>query len=164
MNTEADTTHIRVALAAALLVIAIWLGALIYFTGHIDDRSHLNELGDAFGSVNALFSGLAMVGVIIAILLQKRELGLQIEELQKSVKAQEDAAKALSQQIQVESSAVRIRALSALLSSYNAGLRMMEERRNAQGPSTGPSFQDMWPTIEKVMKVEAELKELIEKT
>lgn len=39
------------------------------------------EFGDMFGGINALFSGLAFVGVIYAILLQRRELQLQREEL-----------------------------------------------------------------------------------
>ncbi len=37
--------------------------------------------GDTFGSINALFSGLAFVGLIYAILLQREELGLQRQEL-----------------------------------------------------------------------------------
>ncbi len=39
-----------------------------------------------FGSVNALFSGWAFVGVIIAILLQKEELELQRKELEETRK------------------------------------------------------------------------------
>lgn len=39
------------------------------------------EFGDTFGVTNALFSGLAFGGVIIAILLQKKELELQREEM-----------------------------------------------------------------------------------
>ena len=38
--------------------------------------------GDMFGAVNSLFSGLAFAGVIIAILLQRKELELQREELE----------------------------------------------------------------------------------
>lgn len=37
--------------------------------------------GDMFGSINALFSGLAFAGIIYTILLQREELGLQREEL-----------------------------------------------------------------------------------
>jgi hypothetical protein len=36
--------------------------------------------GDQFGAVNALFSGLALVGVVIALILQQRELWLALEE------------------------------------------------------------------------------------
>ena len=34
-----------------------------------------------FGAINALFAGLAFAGVIIAILIQQKELSLQVEEL-----------------------------------------------------------------------------------
>jgi hypothetical protein len=42
------------------------------------------EFGDMFGAPNALFSGLAFVGVIVAILLQKQELELQREEIRQN--------------------------------------------------------------------------------
>lgn len=56
------------------------------------------QYGDSFGAVNALFSGLAFVGVIVAILLQRQELQLQREELTKSVEAQQGTEKALRAQ------------------------------------------------------------------
>ena len=40
--------------------------------------------GDQFGAVNALFSGLAFAGLIITLILQKRELGLQRDELEQT--------------------------------------------------------------------------------
>src|SRR5687768_66077 len=43
-----------------------------------------SALGDMFGAVNALFSGAAFFGVIVAILLQKEELGLQRKELEQT--------------------------------------------------------------------------------
>ena len=53
-------------------------------------------VGDMFGSINALFSGFALCGVIYAIFLQRKELELQREELKltreelkKSAKAQQ---------------------------------------------------------------------------
>jgi len=42
------------------------------------------EFGDMFGSVNALFSGLALLGVVVAILMQRSELRLQREELEQT--------------------------------------------------------------------------------
>ncbi len=39
------------------------------------------EFGDTFGALNALFSGLATGGVLIAILMQRQELIFQREEL-----------------------------------------------------------------------------------
>ena len=46
--------------------------------------STVGEFGDMFGAVNALFSGLAFVGVIIAIMMQSKELELQREELKQT--------------------------------------------------------------------------------
>ncbi|MBK8567704.1 MAG: hypothetical protein IPN76_31390 [Saprospiraceae bacterium] len=42
----------------------------------------LGEIGDMYGSVNAIFSGLAFAGIIITILLQRKELKSQREELE----------------------------------------------------------------------------------
>ncbi|MGK0447081.1 MAG: hypothetical protein ACJA2M_000853 [Polaribacter sp.] len=43
-------------------------------------------LGDMFGTVNALFSGLAFAGIIFTILLQRKELSYQREELRETRK------------------------------------------------------------------------------
>jgi len=42
------------------------------------------DFGDQFGAVNALFSGLAFVGVIAALIYQKSELALQRQELEQT--------------------------------------------------------------------------------
>lgn len=42
------------------------------------------QIGDAFGSINALFSGLALAGVVLAVLLQREELKLQRQELRET--------------------------------------------------------------------------------
>jgi hypothetical protein len=55
------------------------------------------EFGDMFGGLNALFSGFAFVGLIYAILLQRRELQLQREELEDTraeLKGQKDQLEA----------------------------------------------------------------------
>lgn len=38
-------------------------------------------VGDSFGSVDALFSGLALAGVILALVLQRREVAYQLQEM-----------------------------------------------------------------------------------
>jgi hypothetical protein len=60
------------------LVIVLWLANYFLL---VDDVSNRGTVGDMFGAVNALFSGLAFVGVVYAILLQRKELKLQREEL-----------------------------------------------------------------------------------
>jgi hypothetical protein len=61
------------------VIVLIWLGGVgvsIWF-----GSERLAWFGDIFGAQNALFSGLALAGVVMAIFLQRQELQLQREEL-----------------------------------------------------------------------------------
>jgi hypothetical protein len=64
------------------VVVVLWVicGFSLYW---VKDRG---TIGDMFGTVNALFSGLAFAGIIITILLQRQELKLQRRELRLSRK------------------------------------------------------------------------------
>ena len=54
--------------------------------------------GDAFGGLNAIYSGLAFAGVIVSLIYQRRELSHQIEELQKTSNALEEQRKEMQRQ------------------------------------------------------------------
>ena len=58
-------------------VVLLWLLSW----GWLEADPHRGTFGDMFGSVNALFSGLAFAGVIIAIFLQGQELIVQHAQL-----------------------------------------------------------------------------------
>ncbi|MBT3368907.1 MAG: hypothetical protein HN416_17320 [Nitrospina sp.] len=60
-----------------LFIISIWGGTLYFFY----DDPERGTFGDMFGAANALFSGLAFAGLILAIFLQKEELESTKEEL-----------------------------------------------------------------------------------
>jgi hypothetical protein len=64
-----------------ICVIALWvlLGFLPFYG--IDNWTERAQLGDMFGVINSLFSGLAFAGVIYTIILQRKELSLQRKEL-----------------------------------------------------------------------------------
>jgi hypothetical protein len=66
-------------IAMVVVIVAIvfgYLGVLLYLTSPISSYSMSSAaiLGDSFGIVNALFSGLAFAGLIITVLLQREEL------------------------------------------------------------------------------------------
>lgn len=68
----------------ALGVIALWAGTgfLLYdATMTTPIWGERGTFGDMFGSINALFSGLAFAGLIFTVLLQRQELQLQRHEL-----------------------------------------------------------------------------------
>lgn len=91
----------KIAVIAALGVIAVLVLTYLFvpqITGNKDSTLSAGEFGDMFGASNALFSGLAFVGVIIAILLQSQELKLQRKELIETREVLLDQKKALNDQ------------------------------------------------------------------
>ena len=71
--------------------------------------------GDSFGAVNALFSGLALTGVLVALFLQRTELRYHREELVLTREAQESTSMALYQQVEVAQLAAQLNALITVL-------------------------------------------------
>ena len=87
---------IAIFVSAGAGVVILWLISWALITRQFGENPMgPGEFGDMFGAVNALFSGLAFAGVILAILLQRQELKLQREELARSSKAQEAQERAL---------------------------------------------------------------------
>lgn len=82
----------------AFLVICAWIANIFLLPSFIKDASVRGSFGDSFGAINALFSGLAFVGVIVAILLQKEELEAQRNELEETRKEFQEQNKTLKQQ------------------------------------------------------------------
>lgn len=68
-----------IAIVVTIFIIGLWL-LTFYLLKDLSDTER-GTFGDMFGSVNALFSGLALAGIILTILLQRKELKLQREEL-----------------------------------------------------------------------------------
>ena len=92
---------IVVGIAASLIILA-WVLTPLVMRLVFPDLAHRGQAGDLYGSINALFSGLAFAGVIYAILLQRDELTLQRRELEftrqelaRSASAQEASHSAL---------------------------------------------------------------------
>lgn len=71
----------KIAVWSAIGVIAVW--GLSFFLLFLPDDAH-GPFGDMFGAVNALFSGLAFAGLIITLIMQRRELALQRDELEQT--------------------------------------------------------------------------------
>jgi len=67
-----------------VFVISSWLLSFFLIPKYFNTPTEQGVFGDMFGAVNALFSGLAFAGVIIALYLQKQELSLQREELEET--------------------------------------------------------------------------------
>jgi hypothetical protein len=107
-------------------VILLWVaaGVGVYFA--FDKMEHRGLFGDMFGTVNSLFSGLALAGVIFAIFLQRKDLALQRAELRmsrdqlkRSADNQEKAEKTRMQQANTMFITAKIEAYNAILEYYS---------------------------------------------
>lgn len=77
----------------ALGVIVLWAVVLVlslstYYCTDASASSKWGQFGDAFGTVNALFSGLALLGVVAALLLQHKDTEVQSKSLAESARLQ----------------------------------------------------------------------------
>lgn len=118
------TKNIFLIVPVLIAVFAIYFLVVKYFYPDMETRS---QFGDMFGGASALFSGLAFVGIIYTILLQREDLNLQRkeleltrEELKRTAEAQEKAEKALSKQAASLKITARLNGQSAILQHFNA--------------------------------------------
>jgi len=101
-------------LGLAPLLVLIYAGVLLYLTWPVSELSISKSgvFGDSFGALTSLFSGLASAGMIVTLLMQREELGLQRKEMIASRLAQEQSA--------------RLSALSTLLQEYKKQIELNE--------------------------------------
>jgi len=91
------------------------------------------EFGDQFGSLNALFSGLAFLGLTTAIFLQRKEIGLQREDLalqRKEIKDQTKVFKLQQEEMKVQNESLKIQQESIELQNFETRFfNMLEMNR-----------------------------------
>ena len=93
-NGKEYKNNTRFIILTVLVILFLWW--LNFFV--LYDNIEKGILGDMFGPVNALFSGMALAGIIWAIVLQRRELELQRKELRLTTKALEGQREELEKQ------------------------------------------------------------------
>lgn len=106
-------------------VMVLWWLSMFYIDFRFLDSTEKGLFGDSFGAVNSLFSGLAFAGIIYTILLQRKELEYQRQELietkivlKESASAQDKSQKALTKQIENMNLAAKLDAHSSLMNFY----------------------------------------------
>lgn len=80
-NKDNEGTNYTLLIIFSIIVIFLYTVSWYLIDIIIIDVNERGQFGDKFGAVNALFSGLAFAGLIFTIILQKKELALQREEL-----------------------------------------------------------------------------------
>ncbi len=93
----------KYAIVVGFATIALW--GLSFFLQNFDILKKDTTYGDLFEPVNALFSGLAFAGLIITLVMQHDELGLQRKELiqtNKELAAQREQFTAQTKTMQIQ--------------------------------------------------------------
>jgi uncharacterized membrane protein len=111
------------SLVGAALVFLVWAvsGFIVYRL--FSPAGVHGTVGDMFGAVNALFSGWAFLGVIIAIILQKQEPEEQRAEIRHTRIAQQDSARALQAQLEPLETHAKIDALNHIINGLSARIQ-----------------------------------------
>jgi hypothetical protein len=145
------------AVAPVLLV----FHALLYWylNGDITDFTpeKIGAMGDSFGWLNALFSGLAFSGLLITILLQRHELQLQRQELSLQRKEMRDSRGELAKAALAQQRSGEIAALIALISDCDWQFELFEKR--SAGVAMPPSLQKLMKDkdFDQILQVKVDL-------
>ena len=67
-----------------IIISIVWFVSIFVIESIYLDLNERGIFGDSFGSINSLFSGLALGGIIYTIFQQKKELSLQRLEISKT--------------------------------------------------------------------------------
>lgn len=141
MNKETKEQKFGISTTTIVLitgtVLVFWLANFILpIIITLGDWSDRGILGDMFGISNSLFSGLAFAGVIIAILLQMKELSLQRKELvqtRKEIAGQREQLEGQRSQMEIQNLENRFFQLLALLNDSVQQLRTGTGQAGSRG-------------------------------
>lgn len=150
----------------ALVIVSLW--GINYFLLIDLANDERGTFGDMFGAVNALFSGFAFLGVIYAILLQRKELALQREELsltrnelKKSAEAQEKSELALSKQAKSLELSAKINANSALLNALKNKEKMYDYYKDNSPEHKQKKHTERIQLHHEMVKIQERIEKLI---
>ncbi len=117
MNTKSISITL---ISVAVIIVATYAGLILFLTWPVSELSieKAAQFGDSFGIITSLFSGLAFIGLIITILLQRDELALQREELGLTRKELSKAGDAQAAQVDELKKAAELNALCTLAQSF----------------------------------------------
>jgi hypothetical protein len=121
--------HIGVALVFLVLVLSIWVGYLYIAFQALKAASPagigtFGQFGDTFGSINALFTGLAFAGLVYTALLQREQVQSQRQELDQQLRDSEANRLALSRGKREQFLTARLNATVAMLQATEAMLAL----------------------------------------
>lgn len=147
-------------------VVALWLLALVALYFALPGWQERGQFGDLFGSVNALFSGLAFAGLYSALRvqqeqldLQRTELGLQREELKLQREEMAASRGELANQVKAQRAMFRATIAQVTVASMQARMEYLKMESEQMVPH---ARQQWWNQIRVISESLGELSSKIE--
>lgn len=139
---------IWLSISFVLVCVLGYLGFLIYLSWPISEWSvsKAASLGDSFGILSSLFSGLAFAGLIVTIIMQNKTMKAQMEELElarKEYKRQGDALHAQKKILDEQFKAVQLQNFESTL------YKLIEFKDKATKQKIGDSDSALIENIQK---------------
>ena len=106
LDNRLTSTLILVLLIS--IVVFLWFYVPGFMANGLENLSDKGAYGDSFGSVNALFTGLAFAGLIFTILLQQREIKLQRDDFAAQLTEMQATRAEVSRQASLTESEIEI--------------------------------------------------------
>lgn len=143
-------------------LLIFWLPMFFVYPRYTNEVS-MNELGDSFGVVNSLFSGLALVFVVVSIYVQGKSLDLQNDEV---AAQRDDLALSVQNQMTAIGEQRKQNQQMRMLARRNATIDLQREwnrsellRFRASAHATLRELQDFesWPSRDELRVAVAEV-------
>lgn len=160
-NPKADGNNITKVMFGGSLVILVLLVAFVWVLPMvISTPTERGQFGDQFGAVNALFSGLAFLGLIVTIAfqtrglrLQSRDLRLQTEALRLQIKEFSEQKEEMKRSAEAQEMANKLKALE-LWSSTRKMLIDIAIKNAEIEPTEGQRRSELKKVEDHVRKME----------
>ncbi len=126
-SSPTSQNHLTSWIVMTLFVVILWGLSAVVILKFFPTWDQRGTVGDMFGAVNALFSGLAFAALIYTIMMQREEISLNRQEitrnrkeLKKATLAQQKSQQALEDQAVQAHISAKLNAMSTVLNYYNA--------------------------------------------
>jgi hypothetical protein len=138
----------RFLVATLTVVLLIWLGTWVLTVYFLSAWPERGQFGDLFGSVNALFSGLAFAGLLFTVRLQqeqlstqRKEFGAQLKELKLQSEELISSRKELARQASAQHALYRATVAQIAVAAANARIESIKLDSESVVPSGRDSFK-----------------------
>ncbi|WP_435020244.1 hypothetical protein TA3x_001722 [Tundrisphaera sp. TA3] len=138
----ANSAPARGFFLAAVVLVGMWLG--VWFLPVFFSRADAGVLGDSFGVITSLFSGLTLLGAGYAVYLQHEELTIARKENRDSEEERKVTREMLARQTEALLTAAKLQAINAIGQLDGARLQF-------QGLDLGAvSYKKLAPILQRI--------------